>query len=168
MKSKFTKESLADYKGIDIGCGEGKQEHFFGIDYTKYKGVDLVWNVEKTPWPLPSESFHMALASHLVEHIDPHGGVFLRFMDEVWRILKYGGEFMIATPYAGSHGYWQDPTHCNPCNETTWTYFDPLDPSGLYRFYRPRPWKIKHSLWRSYGNMEIILEKRRIDPSYEK
>lgn len=150
---------------LDIGCGAGKQHGFVGMDIRKLPGVDIVHNVEKFPWPLPDECANLAMASHLVEHINPHGGVFLRFMDEVWRVLKYGGQFMIATPYAGSHGFFQDPTHCNPCNETTWDYFDPLG-QGLYSIYKPKPWKITFSTWSMNGNMEIILEKRKEDKSY--
>jgi len=73
---------------------------------------------------------------------------------------------IIATPYAGSQGYYQDPTHCNPCNEITFTYFDPLSPTGLYRFYTPKPWKIADSFWTPNGNLEVKLIKRRIDKSY--
>lgn len=151
---------------IDIGCGQNKQPGFFGIDYTDYPGVDLVWNVEKTPWPIPPECASMCIASHLIEHINPHGGVFLRFMDEVWRVLKPNGQFAIALPYAGSHGYWQDPTHCNGCNETTWAYFDPLHDSRLWTIYKPKPWKIVLNTWNVNGNMEVLLEKRKEDPSY--
>lgn len=152
---------------LDIGCGANKQPGFVGIDNRKLPGVDIVQDVEKFPWPLPDGCANLAVASHLVEHIDPHGGVFLRFMDEVWRILKYGGQFMIATPYAGSHGYFQDPTHCNPCNEATWAYFDPLEADGiLYKIYKPKPWKIDINTWHVNGNMEIVLSKRKEDPSY--
>ena len=152
---------------LDIGCGANKQPGFVGLDYRKLPGVDIVQDVEKFPWPLPDQCANLAVASHLVEHIDPHGGVFLRFMDEVWRILKYGGQFMIATPYAGSHGYFQDPTHCNPCNEATWAYFDPLEAGGiLYGIYKPKPWKIDINTWHVNGNMEIVLSKRKEDPSY--
>ena len=150
---------------LDIGCGANKQPGFVGIDVRKLPGVDIVHNLESFPWPLPDRCANLAVSSHVVEHIDPHGGVFLNFMDEVWRVLKYGGQFMIATPYAGSHGYFQDPTHCNPCNETTWDYFDPLG-MGLYKIYKPKPWKIVLNTWHANGNMEIILEKRKEDPSY--
>jgi len=30
----------------------------FGIDYRKMQGVDLVQDLEKFPWPIPSESFN--------------------------------------------------------------------------------------------------------------
>ena len=64
------------------------------------------------------------------------GPLFIRLMNEVWRILKPGAQFMMALPYGGSPGYWQDPTHCNGCNEVTWAYFDPLEAGGyLYKIY---------------------------------
>jgi SAM-dependent methyltransferase len=152
---------------IDIGCGGNKQDGFVGIDYRKLPGVDIVHDLEKFPWPLPDECASLAMSSHVVEHINPHGGVFLRFMDEAWRILKPGGQFMIATPYAGSPGYWQDPTHCNGCNEMTWAYFDPMEAGGhLYKIYQPKPWKIESSTWNIAGNMEVLLVKRKDDKSY--
>jgi hypothetical protein len=69
----------------------------------------------------------------------------------------------IIVPYAGSPGYWQDPTHCNPCSETTWAYFDPEEPrsqGGLWRIYKPKPWKIELLNWNAMGNLEVILRKR--------
>ena len=151
---------------LDIGCGENKQEGFVGMDMRKVEGVDIVHDVTKYPWPLPDESVLMALASHLVEHINPADFGFIKFMDEAWRVMKPHGEFMIATPYAGSPGYWQDPTHVNPCNEATWHYFDPLaDNDGqlskLWTIYQPKPWKIKLNAYHKNGNMEILLAKRR-------
>lgn len=95
--------------------------------------------------------------------------VFMRFMDEVWRILKPGGKFMIVMPYGRSDGYLQDPTHVNQRNEATWAYFDPMEPNSqgiLYNIYKPKPWKIEHSTWQSGGNMEVVLEKRAIQQSY--
>lgn len=95
-------------------------------------------------------------------------GTFIRFMNEAWRVLKPGGRFAFVVPYAGSIGYWQDPTHLNPISEATLAYFDPLDQSGLWRIYRPYPWKIvgqpslDHSTF-----LEVILEKRVIDKAYE-
>lgn len=153
---------------LDIGCGDNKQPGFVGMDIRPGPAVDIVQDLEKFPWPLPDECVSLAVASHVVEHINPHGFTFVNFMNEVWRVLKPGGKFMIAVPYAGSQGYFQDPTHCNPCNEVTWAYFDPMDRSNLWSIYKPKPWKIiADSLsWNVNGNMEVMLEKRLIDKSY--
>lgn len=91
------------------------------------------------------------------------GPIFMRFMDEVWRVLQVGAEFAFVTPYAGSKGYWWDPTHINGCDEYTWEYFDPLGPrtgGGFYNFYKPKPWKIKINMWQANGNLEVTLIKR--------
>lgn len=102
------------------------------------------------------------------------GPIFMRFMDEVWRILKPGGEFLCGLPYAGSIGYFQDPSHVNPCNEVTWEYFDPKGPrtdGAFWNIYKPKPWKIKLQsfTWNILGNIEIVLIKRALnkDNKYE-
>lgn len=91
---------------------------------------------------------------------------FIRFMDEVWRVLKPGGEFVFKVPYAGTTGYWQDPTHINPITEATIYYFDPFHVTNLYRVYRPLPWEIKHLFWDTEAIMEVCLVKRIPDKSY--
>lgn len=144
---------------LDIGCGANKQENFVGMDIRKLDGVDIVHDVEEFPWPLPDECVRMAFASHLVEHINPHRFGFVNFMDEVWRVMKPGGEFMIACPHGSSQGYIQDPTHCNPINEATWDYFCPERESGLYWIYQPKPWRVKHLLSNPAANMELVLVK---------
>lgn len=93
---------------------------------------------------------------------------FIRFMDEVWRILKPGGEFLIRVPYAGTIGYYQDPTHVNMLTEATFYYFDPFHASQLFKIYRPKPWEIKHCFWDTEAIMEILLYKRREDKSFMK
>src|SRR3990167_10896767 len=91
------------------------------------------------------------------------GPIFIRFMNEVHRILKPGGEFLCAFPYATSHGFSQDPTHINQINETTFDYFDPKGPmsnGALWSIYKPLPWFLKVNVWHVQGNMECVLVKR--------
>jgi predicted SAM-dependent methyltransferase len=94
---------------------------------------------------------------------------FMRFMDEVWRVLKPDGQFAIVCPHGYSPGQLQDPSHINASNETTWMYFDPLEDKAnglLYRIYRPKPWALETIYWEPNGNMEVLMRKRRDDHSY--
>jgi SAM-dependent methyltransferase len=155
---------------LDIGCGANCQSGFVGMDIRALSGVDIVHDVEMIPWPLEDECVLQAVSSHVVEHINPHKFGFVNFMDEVWRVLKPDAQFAIACPHGASPGFLQDPTHCNALNETTWSYFDPLCPytgGALYRIYKPKPWRIEHLSWSPAANIEVILSKRREDPSYE-
>lgn len=160
---------LKSHININLGAGETLVKGFINVDMVEKPGIDVVWDLEEFPWPFPDNCADLLIASQLVEHINPHKGVFIQFMDEAWRILKVGGQFMISTPYGSSDAYVQDPTHCNPCNQLTWSYFDPMDDmtgGNLYKNYKPNPWKIIENSWYSNGNMEILLEKRPDDPKY--
>ena len=155
---------------LDIGGGGNPQDGFVNMDMRALPEVDIVWNCTDFPWPLPDDCVLVAMASHLVEHINPANFGFVKFMDEVWRVMKPDGEFMIAAPNGSSQGYLQDPTHCNPCNEATWSYFDPLDKNTngvLYQIYKPKPWRIKYLSWAPNANIEVVMVKRREDRSYE-
>lgn len=142
---------------LDIGCGGNKQPGFVGMDCRPLDGVDIVHNLEDFPWPLPDECCWAVVGSHIIEHIKPWFTI--DFFNELWRITKPGGQLILATPYAGSPGYWQDPTHCNGFNEATFQYFDPNYP--LYEIYQPLPWKIKKGfpVWQVTGQLEIVMEK---------
>ena len=123
---------------LDIGCSDHKQPNFVGMDIRKVEGVDIVWDVTKFPYPIPSNSCLLILMSHLWEHIEPKYRVDV--MNELWRIMKPDGQLLLSAPYANSFGASQDPTHY-PCpNEATFTYFDKGYP--LYNVYKPKCWKI--------------------------
>jgi predicted SAM-dependent methyltransferase len=142
---------------LDLGCGASKQEGFTGMDIRKLPGVDIVHNIEEFPWPIKRNACTIIIASHLVEHIEPRYSI--QFMDECWRIMTPGGTLCIATPYPGSRGYWQDPTHKQGWSEVTFQYFDPKFP--LYQIYQPKPWMIHAGFptWQVVGNLEVIMEK---------
>jgi len=152
---------MEEKKGImlDVGCGNAKQPNFVGLDIRALPGVDIVHDMEKIPYPIEANSCLKILASHVVEHINPAKFGFVNVMNEWWRLMKADGELMIAMPYAWSFGYIQDPTHCNPCNEATFQYFDPEYP--LYQIYKPNPWKIIKGFpeWQNNGNLNVIMRK---------
>lgn len=190
---------IEEKKGIklELGGGNNPNPGFINIDILPLEKVDLVWDLERTPWPLPADCALQVVASHVLEHLTPHTGDkrlqglvellidkkiftqeeadeymglpgpgFINVMNEVWRVLKVGGQFAFVVPYAESHGMFQDPTHNNFINETTMLYFDPLDPSTLYQFYQPKPWKIVRQYVQRTGLLEVLMEKRAEDPSY--
>lgn len=158
-------EKLIEEKGgihLDIGCGENKQADFIGMDVREVPGVDLAWDWNNIPFPIPDDACISVLCSHVVEHINPANFGFIKFMDEVWRIMREHGRLWIVTPYAGSTGYWQDPTHCNGVTERTIAYFCPEHSSGFWNIYKPKPWNIVPGAfnWVAVGNLEVVLEKR--------
>jgi len=142
---------------LELGCGERKQRGFIGLDNRRLPGVDILHDLEVFPWPLPDESCAVVIASHVIEHIKPW--LMIKFMDEVWRIMKDDGTFAMSHPYGVNDLYLGDPTHCNPCIQSTWQYFDPRYP--LYLVYRPKPWRLGDGfpVWNVGGCMEVLYYK---------
>ncbi len=145
---------------LDVGCGINKQKGFIGMDQFKHKGVDIVHNVQRFPWPIKANSCFQVLMSHLWEHIEPKYR--FRLMDELWRITKPDGQVLISAPYAGSWGDAAHPAHYGCPNSATFTFFDPDYP--LYQacsYKKPKPWKLIRNAYAMSGCIEIILEPRK-------
>jgi SAM-dependent methyltransferase len=159
MANKKSEKVLNVKNGImlDFGCGGNKQPNFVGMDKRPLEGVDIVHDIEVFPWPLPDESCLTIVGSHIIEHIKPW--LTIDLFNELWRVLKVGGQLALSTPYAGSTGYWQDPTHCNGFTPTTFLYFDPRH--FLYNIYKPKPWLIDEGfpVYQLNGNLEIVMKK---------
>ena len=142
---------------LDIGCGAAVQPGWVGMDIQPLPGVGIVHDLMVFPWPIPDESVLVAMASHVVEHIPPHNFGFVKFMNEVWRVLKPSGEFAIVCPHGRSDGFLQDPTHCNMLNENTFLYF--VQDHPLFSFYHPSPWVVKYIAFDPTANIEVVLVK---------
>lgn len=141
---------------LDIGCGINKQKGAIGMDVRNHPDVDINHNICDLPLPIPDNFCYRVLMSHLVEHLPPEK--ILDIMDEIWRITIPNGQLLIATPYAGTPRFWQDPSHIHGWTEVTPQYFDPQFP--LWHVYRIKPWKIENNAWESYGDLTVIMAKR--------
>lgn len=105
---------------LNLACGQRKEEGYFGIDIVPGETVDAVVDLEQFPWPIESNSAEDIICSHYVEHTSD----LIKFMDEVYRILKPGGKIKIIAPYYTSIRCWQDPTHKRAISEATFLYFN--------------------------------------------
>lgn len=139
---------------LDIGCGENRQPNWIGMDVRPLPTVDIVWDVQEFPYPIPDNVCFQVLMSHLWEHIEPKYR--LRVIDEVWRIMKPQGQLLLSSPYYLSFGASQDPTHYTCPNEATFLYFTPESP--LYNIYKPKPWKVISNNFMMNGNLEVVME----------
>jgi SAM-dependent methyltransferase len=105
---------------VDLACGIDKKPNFFGVDVYKDKGVDMVWNLERFPWPFPNNSIDEINCDHYIEHTKD----LIAFMNERYRVLVPGGIAKIRAPYYNSMRAWQDPTHTREISEATFLYFN--------------------------------------------
>jgi SAM-dependent methyltransferase len=93
-------EELVDLRGLFPG------REYTGVDFRPGPGVDLVANVENLP--LATGSVGTVLAFSVFEHVKR----FWRGFEEVQRVLRPDGVFLVCTPFyfhvhAYPHDYWR-------------------------------------------------------------
>lgn len=125
--------NTATKRCLDIGCGPAKRPGCIGVDRLALPGVDVVHDLGVFPWPFDDDEFDSVYASHLLEHLSD----LVRTMEEVHRILKPGGRFVVRVPYYRYEGAFRDPTHVRFFTERTFEYFTPngatpLSPMNYY------------------------------------
>lgn len=122
-----------------LGAGKWteKKEGDVFCDIRPFDNVDVVHDLNITPWPWEDNSFLHISALHVVEHLQS----LIAFMDECHRILKPGCSVYIETPEAGGDKDLEfcDPTHIR-CFRP-YTFFNYFSPEGIEKFgYTNRAW----------------------------
>jgi len=105
---------------LDIACGAAKKEGFTGIDIAAIEGVDIVHDLNVYPWPIESDSVDEVWCSHYIEHTPD----LIKFMNEIYRIMKKDASATFISPYYTSVRCWQDPTHLRAISEATYLYYN--------------------------------------------
>lgn len=106
---------------LHLGCGRQKYPlaPALGVDGIPGPVVDLVWNLDRRPWPLPDGAFGKVYLVNVLEHLEDVIGV----MEEVHRVCRSGAEVVILAPFASSHHLWTDPTHRRAFLSRSFQYF---------------------------------------------
>ena len=92
---------------LNLGCGRAVRFGWVNVDRLALPGVDVVHDLDVTPWPFEDASAACIEALDVFEHVADIVAV----MDECWRILRPRGVLAIRGPLANGPHHWIDPTH---------------------------------------------------------
>jgi 2-polyprenyl-3-methyl-5-hydroxy-6-metoxy-1,4-benzoquinol methylase len=107
-------------KVLNLGCGFcNRSKGEVGIDSDQTCKPNILWDLDKTPWPIDSGKFDKIVSIHVLEHLVNIVDV----MNEAWRILKPGGTFFIRVPEYPTLGAIADPTHKRFFIPQSFSYF---------------------------------------------
>lgn len=99
---------------LNIGCGKVIKPGYTNVDIIKGEGVDMIHDLDKTPYPFKDNSADEIIANDIIEHLHyPEGMV-----RECHRIAKPGAKVYIVTSHFASPCAWRDITH-----RQTYSYF---------------------------------------------
>lgn len=140
MRDSGTKLHLQQLAGVRkhptlvLGCGRRPVRGAINHDHVKHsEHVDVAWNLDKLPWPTPSDTFERIIALDVFEHLKADVVDWLR---ECWRTLTVGGELVLRVSAWDNPVSYRDPTHRRFFMEESFCYFDP-----------------RHALYHDYGTV---------------
>lgn len=109
---------------LNLGCGYKKMDGYVNVDRFGDSQPDLVMDLEVLPWPFPDSSVTDIYMSNIMEHIGQDPNLFLRIIQELWRVCAPGAELIIMVPHPRHDHFLGDPTHVRPILPATLQAFD--------------------------------------------
>ncbi|MBV8070672.1 MAG: hypothetical protein JO270_12250 [Acidobacteriaceae bacterium] len=136
-----TTNKVVDTKGLTIlnlGSGEKRRADAFNIDVVPETQPELVLDLNRLPWPLPSDEFHEVLVYDVIEHLDNIVAV----MEEIHRVSANGAVVKITVPHFSCANAFTDPTHRHYFSFFSFHYFTG---ENQWSFYTRRHFKRRAS-----------------------
>lgn len=115
---------LDNYKELLIGCGNRRKKEMGPLDLREWQNLttldidascnpDIVWDLNKLPYPFSDNEFDEIHAYDVLEHCGHQGDYkfFFAQFAEFWRILKPDGLFLLTFPHWSGMWAFGDPGH---------------------------------------------------------
>lgn len=106
---------------LNLGAGSKSLSGYVNVDRVQLPGINVVHDLDVTPWPWEDGSADRITAIDVFEHVADA----IAFMAESHRILKAGGILFMRTPHISSLDAFTDPTHKRFPTQYTWDYWIP-------------------------------------------
>lgn len=148
---------------LNLGCGRKPLPGAVNLDISAGVGADVVHDLAKMPWPLPSDSFEEVHAYDVIEHLDNVVGA----MEEIHRVCRQGARVMITVPHFSSANAFTDPTHRHQFSLFTFDYFQDGHELAFYSGARFRRTHSQIVFYPSLLNKLVHRLANRLPQAYE-
>ena len=139
---------------LNLGVGREAREGWVNVDMQSNPGVDVLWDLDDTPWPWGDSEFDEILALDIFEHLDDMTGA----MDECWRVLQVGGLMTVRVPVAGGPNHYDDPTHKRGFTPASFNYYCPGTQGSNPLIYGRGRWELVGSELQ-FANLQFVLRR---------
>jgi len=80
---------------LNLGCGSDIRKGYINLDKSRIKGIDVVHDLDKYPWPFPNNHFDEVYGQDVIEHVR----ALFKAMKEIRRICRHGSLVRLIVPY---------------------------------------------------------------------
>jgi len=108
---------------LNLGCGQNRIAGYVNADREASVGPDVVMDLEQFPWPFETDSVEEVIANHVLEHVGATPAVFIRIMQELYRVCRNGARVHVVVPHPRSDDFVDDPTHVRAITPGTMALF---------------------------------------------
>jgi predicted SAM-dependent methyltransferase len=147
-------------KCVNIGAGMDYRPGWLNTDLSRTAKADIVHDIRSEKLPLDDNEVDLVYCSGVLEQILTNEDLLFAF-NEVWRVLKPGGEFQIVVPNAEFSIAFQDPMDVRKFVPKTFQYLI----SGAREFllygkvYGFKPWSSVTVKENERHILEVTLKK---------
>ena len=164
LAAGFEGSEALKYTVLNLGAGRKRRADAFNVDMVAITCPQLVWNLNRMPWPLPSDHFREVLAYDVLEHLDNLVGV----MEEIHRVCAPGAVVKITLPHFSCANAFTDPTHCHYFSWFSFHYFTGENQWEFYSGCRFRRLQTHLQFYPSILNKLVSRLASRFPEAYER
>jgi hypothetical protein len=124
--------------GLDLGCGMAKTPGTIGVDRLPLRGVNVVCDLARFPWPFADNSVGRLVFNHSIQYLGP----FAQLLDELRRVCGSGALIEIHSPHFSSYNYFSDPLYWFPLAWRTFDFWSSVS-SFKYNYYGDRAFALE-------------------------
>ncbi len=106
-------------KTLNLGSGQRKIRGALNLDFNRQSNPDLIYDLNKTPYPFKANQFNEIICFDVLEHLDD----LIAVMGELHRVTKKGARIIIESPHFSSVNAFCDPTHKHFFSIFSFDYF---------------------------------------------
>ena len=132
---------MSDSIKLNLGCGQNLKPGYVNVD--KYGRPDIRHDLETFPWPWEDNTVGEITLNHVLEHLGESRAVYLKIIQEMYRICLPGAAIRVAVPHPRSDEFINDPTHVRA-----------VTPAGMELFSKS---KNKYWIKNGYANSPLGL-----------
>lgn len=115
---------------FNLGAGDDRLPGLLNVDILPGPNVDVVVDLNESPWNIESDSVEYIRAYHIFEHLFDKAAT----LNECYRILAPGGILELEVPTTDGWGAYSDPQHASYWNEDVLNYISASRNALVYAF----------------------------------